>query len=59
MQSCEFFRGWDSWTSWGRCDEYNFQRRRRKCLVAQPGVADCLGPSEHVKFCLDDVIENG
>ncbi|XP_011497414.1 PREDICTED: semaphorin-5B [Ceratosolen solmsi marchali] len=58
MQSCEFFRGWDTWSAWGRCDEYNLQRRRRKCLVAQPGISDCLGPSEHARFCLEDTMEN-
>ena len=58
MPSCEWYRGWDQWTGWSRCDDMGAQHRRRKCLY-EPGDEDCLGPSTQTRPCLNEILDNG
>lgn len=57
MPACEYFKGWDDWSEWTRC-EHNKQFRKRKCLV-KPSSTDCIGPREQMRTCYVDINSNG
>ncbi|XP_058797788.1 semaphorin-5A [Phymastichus coffea] len=58
MPSCEWYRGWDAWSSWSRCDDSSMQYRKRKCLFADPADDECLGPSKQTRWCINDILDN-
>ncbi|XP_015592204.1 semaphorin-5A [Cephus cinctus] len=56
MPSCECLHGWDNWSRWSPCDG-DQQYRKRQCLL-QPGIGVCHGPSQEVRDCNPDWMDN-